>query len=64
MSHRYTLSRTITINGEEKEITVEIEKTEKIENMIVTKRTLTDDEGTIWNVTGEREVESHRDQFG
>lgn len=46
----YLISRKFSINGEKIEITLHVDK-EKVESKITTKRTLTDDEGMIWDVT-------------
>jgi len=58
------LSKTITVNGEEHIIKVNVLKTKENLNRIITKKTFTDTEGNEWNVDGEEEIHSQRDPFG
>jgi len=58
------LSRTITVNGEEHIIKVNILKSKENMIHIVTKKTFTDIEGNEWNVDGEEEILSRHDPFG
>jgi len=60
----FVLSRTITMNGEEHIIKVNILKSKENMNHIVTKKTFTDNEGNEWNVDGKEEILSRHDSFG
>lgn len=58
MQKYLVLERKVVIKGEEVTIRTEVSDT------VPVTKTITDDEGNIWNVVGEREAESHRDPFG